>query len=149
VAEKEQLYDDTIEKWIVGEKHMYVPIPLEDLPTFSGNVYVSEENEEGAFEYRIYKETTFDPDTDYYSYEYYSDWVSIGYTPIPENYKTLIYYFKDPAQYREALQEEKDAYWDFKTYPYDENHDMFGAPFTLFIQNPVDTYYEATLEERS
>ena len=149
VAEKEQLYDDTIEKWIVGEKHIYVPIPHEDLPTFSGNVYVYEENEEGAFEYRIYKETTFDPDTDYYSYEYYSDWVSIGYTPIPENYKTLIYYFKDPAQYREASLDEVNEYWDFTKYPYDENHAMFGAPFTLFIQNPVDTYYEATLEERS
>ena len=148
-AEKEHIYDDTIEKWIVGEKHLYIPIPHEDLPTFSGSIYVYEENEDGSFNYRMYKETTFDPDTTYYSYEYSSGWVSIGYTPNPESYKTIIYYFKDPAQYVKAEPQDETEYWDFDKYPYDENHAMFGAPFTLFIQDPVDDYYEATLEERS
>ena len=84
--------------------------------------------------------------TTYYILEVKETLVSIGFEIDVEEYQDTIYYFPTTKTYSLATEEDLEMYWDFTTYP-KENEAPYGCPVVLFYITTESTYREATNSE--
>ena len=139
IATKEEVEDKLIEKFRYVEIHSYREASSTELKDGTklyikdGNTYTSHDG-------------LIDPSVTYYVLEEKQALVSIGFDIKQEDYKDIIFYYPTTKDYVEALEEDLEVYWDFNTYPL-ENEAPWGCPISLYWRKEIPSYRPATEKE--
>jgi hypothetical protein len=70
--------------------------------------------------------------------------VSIGWDIKSDEITGSIYYYPTTKNYEQATDEDREKYFDFVTYPYDDTKASYGCPITLYYLEKSTVYKPAT-----
>ena len=143
IATKDIIENKNIEKFQYQQIYYFKKATSEDLT--SGKTLYYREDKDGETSYsQLMGEQN--KNVQYYVHESENILVSIGYevtTVTSQN----IYYYPGTKTYYAVSDDKKDAYYNFSSYPMDENSPSLGAPFNLYRKVESESFREATTEE--
>ena len=139
-ATETQIYDEKVEKFQYQETHTYKEATEADKASGEKLYYKDEDNK--------YVQLTGSPDetTTYYILKIENNLVSIGFEVNKDTTQGTIYYYPGTKTYIQVTQDEIDTYYNFEQYPL-TSEPPYGAPLTLYWQEPNHVYVEATEHE--
>lgn len=73
--------------------------------------------------------------------------VPIGYKVNSDEITGSLYYYPTTKNYEQATEEDRQIYFDFVTYPYDEKKSSYGSPITLYYLEKSTVHKPATQDQ--
>ena len=144
IATKDIIENENIEKFQYQQIYYFKKATSEDLT--SGKILYYREDKDGETSYsQLMGEQ--DKNVQYYVHESENILVSIGYKVTTVTSQT-IYYYPGTKNYYAVSDDKKNAYYNFTSYPMDENSPSLGAPFNLYRKIESESFREATIEEQ-
>lgn len=140
-ADSNIIADTNIEKFQYIEIISFVEATILDFIE-GKTLYIKSDN-------NTYEQFLGNPDFDnetYYIRVVETNLKSIGFVVNPSDYPGIIYYYGEEKDYIPATEEEVATYYDFETYPFEEEA-PYGSPITLYWMDTVEEYVQATEEQ--
>lgn len=140
-ADSNIIADTNIEKFQYVEIISFIEATILDFIE-GKTLYIKSDN-------NTYEQFLGNPDFDnetYYIRVVETNLKSIGFVVNPSDYPGIIYYYSEEKDYVPATEEDVAMYYDFETYPFEEEA-PYGSPITLYWIDTVEEYVQATEEQ--
>lgn len=144
VATKTEIENKLVEKFQYEEIHTYELATQEDISSGKELWYTNDDPNDIKF---ISLTGSPVPGVQYYVRKVERNLVSIGFDVDSETIKGAVYYYPTTKNYEQATDEDREKYFDFVTYPYDDTKASYGCPITLYYQE-TDYYYKPATQEQ-
>lgn len=144
VATKTEIENKLVEKFQYEEIHTYELATQDDISSGKELWYTNDDPDDIKF---ISLTGSPVPGVQYYVRKVERSLVSIGFDVDSETIKGAVYYYPTTKNYEQATDEDREKYFDFVTYPYDDTKASYGCPITLYYQE-TDYYYKPATQEQ-